>query len=207
MLGFRRAKTRQGGPRHSPLDDSNRCDTPTTAVLKLHSKIKTAWKTLDTINFALYHETTNEILLHKPIFDEQKQKLILLESAIEKIYQCGLVVAFKPFSSSTNISMLNAKTKYSDWNEIASQINILFAHVLEMLSTERDLEDGMEWMLTQGVGHPSSKEKEKRKVSKSGHCCSTVLCVCVFLLVIFILFFESLLYLNREDGELEKTVS
>jgi hypothetical protein len=203
MLGFRRAKTRQGGPRHSPLDDSNRCDTPTTAVLKLHSKIKTAWKTLDTINFALYHETTNEILLHKPIFDEQKQKLILLESAIEKIYQCGLVVAFKPFCSSIKFSMLNMKTKYSDWNEIASQINFLLAHVLEMLSTERDLEDGTEWMLTQG--DLSSNDEMKGKESEP-YRSSNLLTFCSIFFLIWVIFVLGLLSLERLKGIEEEEV-
>jgi hypothetical protein len=202
MLGFRRAKTKQGGP-HSPLDDSNRCDTPTTAVLKLHSKIKTAWKVLDTINFSLYHETTNEILLHKPIFDEQKQKLILLESVIEKIYQCGLIVAFKPFSSSISFSsaMLNSKTKYSDWNEVANQINFLLSHVVEMLSTERDLENGMEWMRSQGGNNLPSDDESKRKRSSSNWCPSCVLYLFLFFLVIiFLLIVLSLLNLEEEGG-------
>lgn len=105
------------------LDDTNQCDLPTNEVLKLHSKIKTAWKILDTVNISLYHETTNEILQNKPIFDEQKQKLIILESSIEKIYQCGLVVALKPFTTNINVALLNSKTKFADWNDIANQIN------------------------------------------------------------------------------------
>jgi hypothetical protein len=143
------------------LDDSNKVNVQTHQVLKLHSKIKGAWKLLDTINFSLYHSTTAEILQSKPIFDTQKQKLIIIETSIEKIYKCGLTLVLKPLMEMQTIR-LDTNTSFPEWNETATVINKLLDKVVDIIANERDLEMGV--MLAKAQEMDIYEEKEVKKL-------------------------------------------
>jgi hypothetical protein len=160
---FLRKKLDKRSSRSSNLDDSNQFHIQTHYVLKLHSKVKAAWKVLDLVNFSLYHDTADEILRNKPTFDQQKQNLIVIETFIEKIYQCGLTVAVKPYTIELRSVMLNPSTKFQDWNEVAIQVNKLLQNVCEILTHERDLEEGASFMETQGM---ESDVVDKSKLPK-----------------------------------------
>jgi hypothetical protein len=165
----------------SHLDDSNQFHIQTHSVLKLHSKVKAAWKMLDIVNFSLYHDTAAEILQYKPTFDQQKQNLIVIENFIEKIYQCGLTVAVKPYSIELRSVQLANSTKFREWNEIATQVNKLLETVCSILSQERDLEKGASFMAMQGMETTDTSKLPRESQSFSRVALISVI-ICCFIL-------------------------
>lgn len=119
-----------------------------SVVLKLDSKLKTAWVVLDSVNKVLYTETTSVILWNKPTFDDQKLRLLKLDKIVQEIYSSGLITTFKPMlvgltssslSSFTESVYLQENSIFPEWNEIAIGINTLVLEISNSVIDEAEV--------------------------------------------------------------------
>ena len=103
-------------------DDSDLREMPlldADVVIRLHSKIVKARALLMDINISL----AEIILKHKPVFDEEKRRLITYQASINKLYDEGLTTQF---SKLTPIECnLCDNTDFEEWNAAAREINRL----------------------------------------------------------------------------------
>ncbi len=91
-------------------------------LLKIKNQSIKLWKLLKEINQILYHENTKIILINKPIFDNQKNILVSLDTFIETNYKNGLIKHNYNFKNNfTNKFIFN--TQFKEWNELATEIN------------------------------------------------------------------------------------
>eukprot|EP00638_Chattonella_subsalsa_P006261 CAMPEP_0117751732 /NCGR_PEP_ID=MMETSP0947-20121206/11158_1 /TAXON_ID=44440 /ORGANISM="Chattonella subsalsa, Strain CCMP2191" /LENGTH=132 /DNA_ID=CAMNT_0005570185 /DNA_START=120 /DNA_END=515 /DNA_ORIENTATION=- len=87
------------------------------AVLFLKHKVDKIWKTLEQINETLYHEDTATIVREKPIFDEEKKKLVMLSTLVEKQLDAGNFLRLKEDFNSDDYSpnLLKTDTNFVNW--------------------------------------------------------------------------------------------
>ncbi len=110
-------------------------------LIILDSKFIRAEKELRKVNEKLIDSTTDVILENKPLFDDQKQILQLLQKKVQKAYTIkdplektriffeltreeGDIETLDNLSTTSGEYELNSLTTFSDWNEIANEINI-----------------------------------------------------------------------------------
>lgn len=114
-------------------------------VLKLDSKVKSAWTIMDAINKSLYHSTTDAILKHKPIFDKQKLILIRVDIVIQRIYDGGLTKTFKPLDGEDSFPALSSlkldgNTVFPEWNDVVASINNLLDEIYTNIRINHNVE-------------------------------------------------------------------
>lgn len=91
-------------------------------AIELKSLLIKQWKLLSAVNEHICQEKTAYILKNKPVFDDEKQKLIKLDVFLDRNDKCGLVTRFgrrKEYDG----AKLNTETSYDDWNIKAAIIN------------------------------------------------------------------------------------
>jgi len=91
-------------------------------VIKIHSKVIKARNLLLDINISLANSTTEIILKHKPVFDEEKRRLITYQASIDKLYQNGLTTQFEQLTP-INCHLCET-TEFEDWNKLARDIKL-----------------------------------------------------------------------------------
>ena len=156
----------------------------TTVVLRLDSKMKSAWTMLDHVNRSLYSSTTNIILANKPIFDEQKTILIKIDIAIQEIYSSGLTKSFKSIRNSKflNIPILNDQTTFLEWNSIATDINTLIDELRYAIDKESTYEN---------ISGNNTKQIKSKKLSvTSKNCFNIIVHKSLFLFIIIFFIFQ-----------------
>lgn len=125
-------------------DDSELRKTPlldADVVIKIHSKVIRARNLLMDINISLANSTTDIILKHKPVFDEEKRRLITFQSSIDKLYQNGLTTQFEQLTP-INCHLCET-TDFEEWNQLARDINNLTIKLRDVCSLNNLVENRM----------------------------------------------------------------
>jgi hypothetical protein len=134
-------------------------------IILLNSKLNRAEKELRSINSQLIDSTTEVILEFKPVFDDQRQVLLLLQDRVQKAYSVrnGLDKA-KLFRDLELMDLesdeiieyqLNAVTPFESWNTVAREVNN-YVKKLSMTYQLSKLNDRkMEMNVEAGVGEAS----------------------------------------------------
>ena len=110
-------------------------------VIKIHSKVIKARNLLLDINISLANSTTEIILKHKPVFDEEKRRLITYQASIDKLYQNGLTTQFEQLTP-INCHLCET-TEFEDWNKLARDINKLTIKLRDVCSLNNLVENRM----------------------------------------------------------------
>ena len=104
-------------------------------TLELLSQLKKQWRLLESSNSYICQSTTDFILKHKPIFDNQKLILIKIENLSNKLTANGLIKMYKR----GNIIFTDrlSETTYNDrWNIGAKKMNKLLDEILKINNHE-----------------------------------------------------------------------
>ena len=111
-------------------------------ILKIKNLSEKLWCLLKNINEHLYHENTNIILKHKPIFDIEKKKLIKIDCYIEGLYKIGLISKLSTISKIKILdnNYFNQDTYSIEWNDLAKEINKKIIDLNNMIKKEQRLE-------------------------------------------------------------------
>lgn len=177
-------------------------------VIQLDAKLKTAAKVLHDINMLLVASTTEMILQHKPIFDEQKRHLIVLQGSVQKLYYLGTVERGAPKQRKKNDSNcvlppmpnLNTATFFAPWNCVATDINTLLFKIENGLKLQET-----SWTLMRSMLSVRSDSSVTGRSGQSGFStCSfllrlAVLFVLIFALVVIVFIFNKLKYTDPNN--------
>lgn len=154
-------------------------------VILLKSLILKAWEVLGRVNEHLYHEDTHTILENKPIFDAEKRSLLRLDAQVEVFMSTGLVRRFESDARCKEFAMnqirLQTRTRFTDWNKIATQLN----HTARLLQKEWLKKQQLKTLRSSVVrGDTLSPDSGVRPTEVSGFG-SRFACVFVLLVVVF----------------------
>ena len=145
-------------------------------IIRFHGKLKRAWNLLQDINLTLANSTTEEILKHKPTFDQEKRKLIKYQSWVEKLYKTSLV---SPQNDTIHSNYrLSVKTGFKDWNNLSFEINNLAGTINEHIQLNRK-----RTFLVHDSSNQSQDETHNKRTS------TYLKYICLLLILIFILVF------------------
>ena len=154
-------------------------------AILLKSLILKAWEVLGRVNEHLYHEDTHTILENKPIFDAEKRSLLRLDAQVEVFMSTGLVRRFESDARCKEFAMnqirLQTRTRFTDWNKIATQLN----HTARLLKNEWLKKQQLKTLISSVVrGDTLSPGSGVRPTEESGFG-SRLACVFVLLVVVF----------------------
>ena len=155
-------------------------------VLRLQNLIAKLLLELDQIERNLYKETCDIILERKPLFDKQKRVLDRLCKNVKDITASGLVTRFSAKRLNWNVHslLLDEKTPYSNWNKLASLLNV------EVWNMKGDIQEE-EYNDTVMANRPL-RQRQRPRGSKCWRYTK-----CVLMLNIFISVFASIVYFNN----------
>jgi len=138
--------------------------TDQRAVLFLKHKVDKIWKTLEQINETLYHEDTATIVQEKPVFDEEKKKLLMLSTIVEKQLNAGNYIHIKEGFHAREYSdyLLKTNTNFANWNTLATETNDLIREIQKVEKIEKSFYF-LEKQSSKGAGNLENRLSLKRK--------------------------------------------
>ena len=87
-------------------------------TMKLDTKSKQLENILGTVNAHIVNSTMKDVIRLKPIFDEEKLKLIQLRILVSKLYE----LSRSPTSEYVFVEMVS-NTEFPEWNQISIEVN------------------------------------------------------------------------------------
>ena len=151
-------------------------------VMKLKHNNINLWKALDNINKFLYNQDLSTIKQKKPIFDDQKRQLIVMDNWIEKFYKIGLVTKYNKVSkvSTLKTNHFITKTEFSNWDNLANESNNLINQINEVISSEMISENIIETF-------------NKKTIAKKSNFIYKLIIFLVMLVILLYVFYEFIL--------------
>lgn len=98
-------------------------------TMKLDTKSKQLEKILGTVNAHIVNSTMNDVIRLKPIFDEEKLKLIRLRIVVNKLYDHS-----RDSTTEFVFVEMSTVTEFPEWNEVSKQVNICTKLLRQYLS-------------------------------------------------------------------------
>lgn len=136
-------------------------------TIKLINLIRKTWKLWEEVNYSICMQRLEFVNTNKPIFDEQKLHLIVIDSFAQKDIEKGITSSFKPRTPYFG-PFLDTNTFSKEWNSQASDINSILKQV------NQDIHGAAE--LNQLLGRSTSTKERKRETGNPLFSTLSVLC-------------------------------
>lgn len=107
-------------------------------TIKLINLIRKTWKLWEEVNYSICMQRLDFVNKNKPIFDEQKLHLIVIDSFAQKDIEKGITSSFKPRAPYFG-PFLDTNTFSKEWNSQASEINSILKQVNQDIHSAAEL--------------------------------------------------------------------
>lgn len=124
-------------------------------IFRLKSLMSKTWKCLMDVNMIICQNDIGLILKQKPIFDEQKLRMIRIDAFVERDIQCGTLLAIRQRNPFEHDCRLCTDSQFNEWNELAIAVNTLLDEINATICAELQIK------LVKGVPKTILSQKSK----------------------------------------------